>query len=277
MIVTDNAAFRLHCILKEIFNSKDNDKLFDIWSRVLQAQNKDRSIVYKRLSYVTSLPEKISDQINRHNNINKDLYLSWQNNVSKLLNFNNLDTNWSGIKNWIPAESMTALQFCSEKLSESIENKEIDDGEISQLILDAEELLKEIENSGLDSKSKSFVEERLNGVISALKNCSIYGPKAFETEFEHAVGSIALHEELVDNIARSSFREKFWAVMGRFATVISISTAICITAPEQIQKYLGPPSQENEAVIERTIENQDSVKENVQIIENREEDIIIEV
>jgi hypothetical protein len=91
---------------------------------------------------------------------------------------------------------MTALQFCSEKLSESIKNKEIDDGEISQLILDAEELLTEIEKSGLDFKSKSFIEERLNGVISALKDCPIYGPEAFETEFAQAVGSIALHPTL---------------------------------------------------------------------------------
>ena len=253
MIITDNAAYRLDNILKNVRKSNDKDKLFDIWARVLNVKNSDRSVVYKRLGYVATLPEEISKQISQFENINVELYLSWKTHISKLLNFNNLDTTWGGIKNWIPNESMTALSFCSEKISEIITNEEIEDEEIQDLAKEAEELIDEVESSDLTIEIKSFILERLKGVISALTGCNVYGPNNFKTEFESAIGSIALQTDMVGKVADTPFKDKFWNVMGKFATVISITTFCCITAPQELNKYLDAPLAKTEIVIEKSV------------------------
>ncbi|MCG8569932.1 MAG: hypothetical protein MJB14_07305 [Spirochaetes bacterium] len=275
MIITDNAAHRLTTILEQVRKSQDNDKLFDIWAKALNVHNNDRSTVYRRLSYVANLPDEITEQIYQYERIDKDLYLSWKNNVSKLLNYNNLDANWSGIKNWIPNESMTALSFCSAKISETIESKEIDDKEIYQLILDAEKLLGEVEPSDLSYEIKFFIIERLKGVISALSGCSVYGPNKFKSEFENAIGSMALQQHIVQMVSETPCKRKFWDIMGRFATVISIATFCFLTAPQELNKYLDAPTAKSEIISEKsTSKNITPEKDNIPDKDEKQDEVI---
>jgi len=253
MIITDNAAYRLNNLLLNIQKSNGNDKLFDIWARVLNVKNKDRSIVLNRLGYVSTLPEEITNQIYQYKGIDNDLYLTWKTAVSRLLNCNNLDNNWASLKNSIPKENMVTLAFCSEKISETIKNEEIDDKKINQLIVDAENLLSEIESSVLNYKIKSFLIERLKGVISALSGCNIFSPNNFKTEFENAIGSIASQKDIVEEVAKTSFSDKFWKIMGRFAIITSIATTCLITAPEQLNKYIEAQTSRNQIVAEKSI------------------------
>ncbi len=279
--LTENACKRLLGILILVRQSKDKDTLLDIWGKALNVEdcNKNRSEFYRKLAQVTALPERIRQQLVIAGDLNMTLFMSWKNDIDYLLNFNNFSANWSSIKNHITEKSITALEFCSEKISEVTPELNIDGEELSVLIEETEILINDFKSSSLSPEIQEFAIKNLKGIIRAIYDSHIVGIKSIEAQWHQTSGDLFWNQEKLKIIKQNekSFNDRFWKIINKTAAIVTLIGVLQLpqqTSNPQIENYIL----KNEIHIEQNIIEHEPKPQNKEIPQReKDEDAIIDV
>lgn len=194
MIDESNPAGRLFKVLSQAKSRPDQEKVRDVWARVLDIEQDD-VIVTKAVVELYSLSNEIQSLIKMNDQLNHELYLKSFKSINHAFFPLNLATNWNSVKQHLNDEALTRLQFCAEQLSGFYAEDTLSEEDLEQIIKQTESLFEAVYSSSLpDTLRLSFLEEveRLRSAIAMYK---IKGAKGLKEALQGTIGSVVANQE----------------------------------------------------------------------------------
>lgn len=238
----NNPAARLLFILKKCRSVPDNIKNKPMptgWRHVLNLPDSTPdTIVLAKVGLIYHLPIQIEAEIKRYEDLDTDLYLKWQNELTKAftqINFTNQFAQFTGQLN---ETLLTVIQFCDHELSKRNPEKIIDESQLKEIKTSTEELFDKISLSVMDNDLKRFLLHHLYLIIEALQNYIITGAKGLETALDAAIGKLVIDPMMRSKFEKSEKKKDVWDILSKIALILS-SAKTAFELGEGIAKLLS--------------------------------------
>lgn len=239
-----NPALQLLRTLDEFrLEAPNSNRAIDAWIKILKG---DQSTIISQICELNKLIDQVVKLIsNDPNVINKSRHLEWVSNCRSALMFDALFVGAASIANGALNPShraMSSLDFCVEALSKSAHENEIDSSVLSQLSIDAHQLLVEILNEIEDPKLKVFLSELMQCFIFGIHNYQIRGSEGLDESISLVLGKVLRDKPLLANSGaqKKNTFQKFWSYITTLTKTVNEAKNVISTAQltyESFEKF----------------------------------------
>ena len=259
MKAQNNPAGRLGSILKAANSMNDKSVAAKVaWAEILETALDNIPLLLRRLGQVMELPEVVRQQIMRQKDIDQEVYLKWLPKVQRAFGNTNLKAPLSTFTDPIDEAALDGLDFCADLLSRKMPEKILDKGVLKSIYDDTNKLMEDIVGSDIDKDLKIFMLEKLDQVISAIKEYKIKGANPVEKVVESTYGAIVMHENIYKKTKDTKHGSDFWKILSRVAVVVGITVG-SIQIGESIINLL--PDTSTDAIEVNIVEKTDTEPE----------------
>lgn len=228
---TNNPLGRLHNILLEI-SSYNGYSPYDAFASIFNLDVNNKGAILTCYSELFKLCEDSKTLINNLD-VNHSKFLSPINEV--ILALSKVDfTRSSGlttIKNCLDDRLLTNLDLCSELLSFTYKEKELEQSTLDDLYTSLCSLRKSIIDSIINSELKTLLINHLNNMDISISKYKLYGTTGIKSELTSIIGDIVINNNLVSTDDEKSIIEKVLAFMSKANTSISFCKNIAPLIP----------------------------------------------
>jgi hypothetical protein len=247
-VANDNPAGRLYNLLSEINGVVRNGRIKDRqipsnassqnkMSMIFGIPDNDLSLLFSRLSDLTSLPSQIRRAISSTPAVPEG-FAEFLPGIEIYLN--NLVNTFGQLG--LPLsndDQLVALKLCSALLSQHSPEPVVDSDVLDSMKDDLSELIKLLSTIDIDNDLREFIFNHLLDLINAIERYKILGVKPVRDALNSFVGASRLQHFDSENStseddpeATKVFESKFWTVMDRLASSFGVFTmATQLTMP----------------------------------------------
>ena len=194
MIDESNPAGRLHKILSQANKRPDQEKVREVWARILDVEQEDVALT-KAVVELYSLSNEIQSLIRMNDQLNHELYLKSFNSINRAFFPLNLSANWQSVKQYLNEEALTRLQFCAEQLSQFYTEDALSEEDLKQIIDKTESLFNAVYSSSLPDTLRLSLLEEVERLRSAIAMYKIKGAKGLKEALQGTIGSVVANQE----------------------------------------------------------------------------------
>jgi hypothetical protein len=194
-----NSAARLLEVLNQALAQPDGTQVAEAWAKILgitEANRTRRAIAVGQLVHALHRELDIAAQGLEAAKFSKDLYSSAFSRIEHALSPLLLSATWNQVKQYLTADVLTALAFCTEILPD--EESKISEGELDAIRERLGELRASLDNDSLPQRLRALVMHHLALIEAALAEYPVVGAKAFRAAGRTALGEII---EVKDELA----------------------------------------------------------------------------
>jgi hypothetical protein len=218
-----NPAARLHAILTRAKNVPAADKMVDGWRRSLQLpQEMDDFTVMSKVGRVFTLPDLITKEIERFNDLEFDLYLGWRKDLGDAFRHVNFRTQFSQFSGKISTSLLMNIRFCAHELEKRIPEKQLSPEQVVELREAVWTLYNEVLKSELPPQLLRYALDHLFLIIEALDNYEITGAAGIELALNAVIGSVITQRDVAKKFSESDMGDKFWKTMSKIAITLEL-------------------------------------------------------
>lgn len=203
MIDTNNPAGRYYEILRKAKSKGDGLTIRQMWAQVLEEEESNDSAITRKVIEVYHLGEEIKNLIGMNKDVNKKLYLSSFPQIEKAIFPLQLDAPWRSQKQNLSDGVMTRLQFCSELLSSTYNEEQLQGEDLVQVTKLIDELFNTVLSSSLDGGIRITLLEEIERLRMALSMYKINGAKGLKQSLQSTIGMVVANQEELSNLATS--------------------------------------------------------------------------
>ncbi|MBH8579024.1 hypothetical protein [Bisbaumannia pacifica] len=194
MIDESNPAGRLHKILSQAKRHPDQEKVRDVWAKILGVEPDD-VVVTKAVVELYSLSNEIQSLIKMNDKLNHELYLVSFDSIVRAFFPLNLASSWSSVKKHLSDEALTRLQFCAEQLSTFYSEDTLSEEDLQQIVEKTELLFDAVFSSSLPDALRLSLLEEVERLRSAISIYKIKGAKGLKEALQGTIGSVVVNQD----------------------------------------------------------------------------------
>jgi hypothetical protein len=231
MTKKNNSANRLHTILKSAVGKNDKNTASEVWAEVfginISAKNKKDLEVVGNLRLLHTQLE-ITKELADKSEYSPELYSFAFSRIEKVLSVQNISAAWNHYKGNLTADTLLSISWLSEVLPE--DQYQIDTETIESIKKQIDDLRKTLENEGLPTALKTFIESQLEIIEKSLIKQEILGVKAIRDALYNGYSETSDNQNIINENSTSKELSKLgsiWKKMKRIpGVVISTNDAI---------------------------------------------------
>jgi len=194
-----NSASRLVALLRKIPSYPENTQAVEVWAILFGVNatnpNKKSGEVSERLNAMYRELEVVRDQMAKANYSEK-LYWPATEKVENALSMMLLPGSWNNARQYLTAETLIALEFCSEILPD--EEAQITSEELAEIDTRIEELSALLSDSQLPERLRALIEHHILLIRRAITEYPIAGARVLREAGRTALGEIIEVKESFD-------------------------------------------------------------------------------
>ncbi len=218
MSTPNNSAGRLHLILDRArsMESKLSDPAITVWPQVLLcASDTPRDLLFARVARVQELPNTVNIQMHKVPDLEAvDDYVCWVADLTNALRRNNFDEPLKNFINVANEANMALIRLCDRVLQQHFPEPTLTKQELKALRDAAQQLVSEINQSGLDEQLKEYMLYHLDLVDRAIDDYHVVGIESFVRTTESIIGAMVCRSDLTQEATQSQSGERFKQVVG---------------------------------------------------------------
>lgn len=218
---SNNPAARLLSLLGRVDGVPHNVPILDGWGKVFSIDPPESTAVFSRLILVGRLVDEVEAAVKASTIRNKELYLRHLPKIRVQLLHENLLAQWTNVKTHIPAQGITDLEHCSDRLSEMEMEKQVPEDDLAGIKSMVGELFDSIRNSDLDDQLKTTLLDLLEGIRQLVAQYEIRGVAALREALESSFGKLIAVRESLARPENKGIRDRLVSVLVKLDTVCS--------------------------------------------------------
>jgi len=201
-----NSAARLHEILEEASQHKDDAKQVSVWSSVFGYEESDKIEAFEHAVAIKELIEKVKDDVSHC--IGEDASPIYTGELEKIkdlhLGFIH-NAQWSANKKKIEGGVLTSLKICSHQLVSNGFSEAVPEEECFESIVQrSDDLFQEVfYSSNLPRSVKVGLCEKISNIKKSIKKYKIHGFHGLEEATSSLVGGLCLHNGSISSLENS--------------------------------------------------------------------------
>lgn len=219
-----NSAQRLLRLIKDARQRPGTMACYDVWCDVLGVPNSDESLLIRRYSQVLQLVEEVCDELQRIEDLNTNLYLSWLTPVQKLFHIRYFTHAWKDVSKSVSEKDLHALEFAEHELSRRPQAGQIPKEELQELQIQVVSLQEKVVDARIDDRVKAVLVRQLDCIRESLLEYRLRGARAVRESLESAAGSVLVHGELFRTHKERPEVEAFGRIIGKMDRVLALAT-----------------------------------------------------
>lgn len=221
----NNPAARLHAILAKCRNNDLRPQpMIKGWRSVLGlAEDVEDTIVMGKIGKVFVLPYRIAAEIKQLDDLDLELYLGWQKDLSQAFQNVNFQTQFAQFSDKLSDSLLINIRYCAHELSKRRPEKVLNEKDLSELKEDAYSLYKDVVAAKLDPQISRYMLDHLYMIIEAIDDYLINGSIGITIALDTIVGTIVTSTKIAKAARESPFGDKLWAIVGKTALVLELA------------------------------------------------------
>jgi hypothetical protein len=223
-----NPASRLHAILSRASDLSGDHSLqtAEGWKRILHLPaDVDDLAVMNKVGRVFTMPDLVAREIERFSDLDTDLYLGWRKDLTDAFHYVGFQFAFREFASRLSKSLLINIKFCAHELEKRVPEKEISKDELEQIREEVWQLYSEILKSDLPPMLSRYALDHLFLIIEAIDNYLVTGADGIEYALDAAIGATFTANATSKEVAESSFGDRYWKVMGRVATALTLGKA----------------------------------------------------
>lgn len=200
----NNPAGRLLVLLTEAAQKQDNLSARAVWADVFDLSEDDTREIVKMLATLMDLLTTAEREIEKLENIDKELYAQPFQNIEKAFRKLNLEAPWKTWKSFFDSATLLALRFCSDQLERSSNWINIDKERLEDVLSEINDLTTRVINSNIPENLKRQIVGNLEDIRTAILAYQIGGSEGIEREVERGLGALMLHREEISECSEKA-------------------------------------------------------------------------
>lgn len=242
-LTLNNPAGRLHQLLVEAQQIKNNSPIADGWRTLLKIEGKSIADLLERLAPVLRLPHQAKAAVLALENENHNLLLRWLPKVESAFSIINLQAPWEQFKVHLDPTTMYSLEVCGDRLSVRSPEGAIETETLNTILGQTRDLRGEVAAADLDRVLKDFLLRHLGEIEYAIENYRVRGTPGIQQAMRQSVGEIFTRPEVAAKVGQTSFGKRFVAIVLAINTVVSFGGNVA-RIEERFSQYLLEAPQE---------------------------------
>jgi hypothetical protein len=221
----NNPAARLHNILAKSRN-KDlrGHPMMKAWRSVLSlSDDVEDTLTMSKVGKVFVLPHRISAEIKQFDDLDLELYLGWQKDLSQAFQNINFQAQFAHYADRLSDSLLINIRFCAYELGKRRPEKMLAEKDLNDLKEAAYAVYQEVLAATLDPQLARYLLDHLYMIIEAIDDYMITGSTGLKSALDTIVGTIATSNKMATESRESAFGNKFWAVVGKTAVIMELA------------------------------------------------------
>ncbi|MGD6873409.1 hypothetical protein ACQCU1_14625 [Sutcliffiella horikoshii] len=243
MILTENPAYRLHEIMKEVYTitSPNNVTISyrDLWAKVFNFDPTNNDALLDATHSLLKLYLEVKDRIINNEMLNDEMNLRHLKKLEVIVMRYNLETNFN--KAHLSTDTMTALHYINKSfaLVYGVEQTAISKETQSELLEEVRSLIDNIATSELPVDIKEILIRNMSNIQESLVLYKVSGAEGMRQALESTIGSIMLNRKQIESTKENPDVKSFLAFIGKTITIIESVNSIKELASPIISVLLG--------------------------------------
>lgn len=221
----NNPAQRLLTILEAVKERSDTS-FSQVWAKYFGHPESDRVSLFRNLLEMINLVDSLERRIRLCPSVNLDLYLEQLPTLRSLICPNNLNVRWSDVSSPLHSGLLTYLRFCSDLLSSSLQEKEIDVEALNQIKVELMEALSSVLQSEMDPDLKFVLYELIMSAVKAIENYRIAGNEGLKKAIALAVGQLSIHKTRLNESPDVDVLKKAMSSIQKLIEIVALATGL---------------------------------------------------
>lgn len=217
----DNPATRLLHILEAGRGKNATDPCRNVWHQLLGTDGNE-AMLMSRLGKLMTLPGEIVQAYSRHYPERGGTWNHWFKQVNTAFVSQQLSSHWQTFIGHIDDHTMTYLGMTADMLANRDFVAKIEAEQLEVLRKDVSELLQEVLQCDLDSKTKDAIARHLQRLLIALDEYAVTGALPVLDAVEGSIGHIAFDEKYAAALKETSIGQRFVTVLTTAASVVTV-------------------------------------------------------
>ena len=224
----DNPAARLFLITQSGQALDKSGTTRAAWSTLLSSEAEVEAgvlplpVLVARLAGVIALPGAIRNEVERLENVNKELlvrYLhTWDSAFEAQMQ---LQGQWNGFIVQFTEAHMVSLENCADVLSRYSAEPVLEDEFLQELVSELDGIFEKVVGAGIDAGVREYLLRNVELLRHGIHMYRASGIRAVEDAVEGVVGSMLIELDLASGSYESDEGKKFWSTVRRLGLLIS--------------------------------------------------------
>lgn len=234
-MIKDNPAERLLGILEEGRSLSAGKKCREIWSNILEINDKNESLLMSRLGKAMELPNQIIEELKKIDGTDEDSYKHWSTCVNRAFMQQNLNANWETFINQIDAHTIPYLKISKQLLAAHANIKSIPENELIKIKEEVEELLQIIRDSNISDDIRSYLIGSLSKMLNSIIEYKITGYEPILSNIDEIVGHAVTDSNFREEMKSNEVGSKVWGTLHNISAVVTLATGLPQLAKDAIK------------------------------------------
>ncbi|MEX2411647.1 MAG: hypothetical protein WD607_09835, partial [Candidatus Paceibacterota bacterium] len=210
-------------IIESASKKSDGQKIRQVWSEVLDCEEKDDAEITKRVVEVYNLTQDVQRLIKLIPDINYDLFLTAFPKIERAIFPLNLNANWKNQKMKLDPGVITTLRFCSEELNKHYSEEGVSEEDLVDVKKQIDELFEIVNSSKIDPLLRLTLLEELERIRSAIAMYQIKGAKGLSEALQSTIGAIVSKPNEIKELKKQKpkIMDKLFKILGKIDTITS--------------------------------------------------------
>ena len=221
-----NPAARLHDILSSAQRNPHSGPVLDGWRGVLGLPGSDILSplgVMSKLGHVYMLPEVVAKEIRRFPDLDPDLFLGWEEDLTTAFRSVGFDQSFNDFRARLSKSLLLNIRHCAFELERRAPEKEVAAEDLAEIRGAAAQLYDQIVGLNLPTHLSRFLLDHLWMILEAVDNYQITGAPGLQNSVDAAVGAVTTDPLTAREVGNSAEGKKFWdTVVSRAAVALKM-------------------------------------------------------
>jgi uncharacterized protein with HEPN domain len=227
-----NSAKRLHSILLQAKEQREDWSVQRVWASVFQIDENDLPKIFYQLALLQELTNEVEKEI-RNLDVDHDVYLQHMARIRQALAHPNFQSHWGAVKQHLTEAALLSLQFCAESLKRHSAEIVVPEDELRIIQKDIDELFQQIADGDFNKKLKTVLLDMLEAMRRAINEYRIRGAKGLREELFTVLERFQRNFDLIREHKDEPVVGAFWQVLTKYDTL----TSVYVNAPQIIAGF----------------------------------------
>jgi len=185
-----------------------------------------------------ALPIKIEKSLAVINNIDIKPYMNWKDSVTNAFKEQALNGAWDSFIRHINHHTISYLHITSDILDIHKQSYYINNDELEEILESIDSLVSETILSNINLNFKFYITSQLNNLKESIIERNISGVEPIVDIINASLANIAFSRDTTNEIVKCDIWKKFFKIMARAASVITVAGVMSLPASTIYNKIL---------------------------------------
>jgi hypothetical protein len=234
-----NVAKRLYDILVRSKGLVGSRNMVAGWREVLSLPAEfDDLRVMSKVGKVIAMPHLLEIQIRNIPNIEHDLYLGWQADLSKAFKRIGFRHDFNEFAQQISESLLVNIRFCVAELTKNGFDRKCSLDDLEAIRQDLYALYERVAGAEMPISISSYLLNLIYRVIEAVDDFQITGSEGLQQALNEAIGSVVTSHETAKQAVNTPEGKDFWDTLGKVRMVLALAKSAAELA-QDVGKLLG--------------------------------------